>query len=82
MKTSLTCFVGVFSFLSDRDPELLKTLDVYDGTGDFLRQLEIDDNTLRRAIIQALRDDSCPLPDGKSCSRYVDITSCFVNSVN
>lgn len=82
MKTSLTCFVGVFSFLSDQDPKLLKTLDVYDGTGDFLRQLEIDDNTLRRAIIQALRDDSCQLPDGKSCSRYVDITSCFVNSVN
>lgn len=75
-------FVGVYSFLSDRDPKLLKTLDVYDGTGDFLRRLEIDGNTLRRAIIQALRDDSCPLRDGKSCSRYVDITSCFVNSVN
>ncbi|KAM2364242.1 hypothetical protein ACFX1X_003213 [Malus domestica] len=27
---------GVFSFLSYRDPNLLKTLGVYDGTGDFL----------------------------------------------
>ncbi|KAM1794494.1 hypothetical protein ACFX11_034961 [Malus domestica] len=65
-------YTGVFSFLSDGDPKLLKTLDVYDGTGDFLRQLEIDDSTLRRAIIQALRDDSCPLRDGKSCSSFLE----------
>ncbi|OIW15177.1 hypothetical protein TanjilG_18612 [Lupinus angustifolius] len=36
---------GVFSFLSYRDPNLLKSLDVYDGTGDFLRGLEMDDDT-------------------------------------
>lgn len=66
--------------MSKNDPNLLKTLDLYDGTGDFLRQLEIDDDTLRKAIILALRvrDDFAMPPDSKGCCRYVDITSCFV----
>uniref|UniRef100_A0A2N9HZQ4 Peptidase M16C associated domain-containing protein n=1 Tax=Fagus sylvatica TaxID=28930 RepID=A0A2N9HZQ4_FAGSY len=57
---------GVFSFLSYRDPNLLKTLDVYDGTGDFLRGLEMDDDTLTKAIIGTIGDvDSHQLPDAK-----------------
>ncbi|XP_057450378.1 presequence protease 1, chloroplastic/mitochondrial [Lotus japonicus] len=60
---------GVFSFLSYRDPNLLKTLDVYDGTGDFLRELEIDDDTLTKAIIGTIGDvDSYQLPDAKGYS--------------
>ncbi|PWA88258.1 metalloenzyme, LuxS/M16 peptidase-like protein [Artemisia annua] len=66
---------GVFSFLSYRDPNLLKTLDVYDGTSDFLRQLEVDDKTLNKAIIGTIGDlDSYQLPDAKGYSsllRYV-----------
>jgi len=66
-------FVGVFSFLSYRDPNLLKTLDVYDGTGAFLRQLEMDDDTLSKAIIGTIGDvDSYQLPDAKGYSRYVE----------
>ncbi|KAG9155235.1 hypothetical protein Leryth_023268 [Lithospermum erythrorhizon] len=51
---------GVFSFLSYRDPNLLKTLDIYDGTCKFLRELEMDDDTLTKAIIGTIGDvDGC-----------------------
>ena len=33
---------GQFTYLSYRDPNLLKTLDNYDGTPQFLRELELD----------------------------------------
>ncbi|GMH13419.1 hypothetical protein Nepgr_015260 [Nepenthes gracilis] len=60
---------GVFSFLSYRDPNLLKTLDVYDGTGDFLRGLEMDNDTLTKAIIGTIGDvDAYQLPDAKGYS--------------
>lgn len=60
---------GVFSFLSYRDPNLLKTLDVYDGTVDFLRELDLDDDTLAKAIIGTIGDvDSYQLPDAKGYS--------------
>ena len=40
---------GMFTFLSYRDPNLLKTADVYDGTADFLRKLELDQDALTKA---------------------------------
>ncbi|KAI3705435.1 hypothetical protein L1987_75672 [Smallanthus sonchifolius] len=70
---------GILSFLSYRDPNLLKTLNVYDGTSDFLRQLEIDDDTLKKAIVGTIGDlDSYQLPDAKSYSsllRYLSRVS-------
>ncbi|XP_022746449.1 presequence protease 2, chloroplastic/mitochondrial-like [Durio zibethinus] len=63
---------GVFTFLSYRDPNLLKTLDIYDGTGDFLRELEMDDDTLTKAIIGTIGDvDAYQLPDAKGYSSLV-----------
>ncbi|GLU09298.1 hypothetical protein SLE2022_261640 [Rubroshorea leprosula] len=60
---------GVFSFLSYRDPNLLKTLDVYDATGGFLHELEMDDDTLTKAIIGTIGDvDAYQLPDAKGYS--------------
>ncbi|KAD6795283.1 hypothetical protein E3N88_06179 [Mikania micrantha] len=60
---------GVFSFLSYRDPNLLKTLDIYDGTCDFLRQMEMDNDILTKAIIGTIGDvDSYQLPDAKGYS--------------
>lgn len=71
---------GVFSFLSYRDPNLLKTLDIYDGTSDFLRELEMDEDTLAKAIIGTIGDvDAYQLPDAKGYSRYADIMFCFLN---
>ncbi|KAI7736758.1 hypothetical protein M8C21_012633 [Ambrosia artemisiifolia] len=53
----------------------METLNVYDGTSDFLRQLEVDDDTLRKAIIGTIDDlDSYQLPDAKgytSLLRYI-----------
>ncbi|GAB4853959.1 Homeobox protein PKNOX1 [Ancistrocladus abbreviatus] len=60
---------GVFSFLSYRDPNLLSTLDVYDGTGDFLHGLEMDNDALTKAIIGTIGDiDAYKLPDAKGYS--------------
>ncbi|KAG2654220.1 hypothetical protein PVAP13_1NG489800 [Panicum virgatum] len=60
---------GVFSYLSYRDPNLLKTLDVYDETAKFLRELEMDDDALAKAIIGTIGDvDAYQLPDAKGYS--------------
>ncbi|KAL6546089.1 hypothetical protein OROGR_009963 [Orobanche gracilis] len=59
----------VFSFLSYRDPNLLKTLDIYDGTSNFLRELQMDDDALTKAIIGTIGDvDAYQLPDAKGYS--------------
>jgi Zn-dependent M16 (insulinase) family peptidase len=66
---------GVFSYLSYRDPNLVKTLDNYDGTVQFLRELEMDNDALTKAIIGTIGDvDSYQLPDAKGYSsmmRYI-----------
>lgn len=65
-------FSGVFSYLSYRDPNLVKTLDNYDGTVQFLRELEMDSDSLTKAIIGTIGDvDSYQLPDAKGYSRYI-----------
>lgn len=70
-------FVGVFSYLSYRDPNLVKTLDNYDGTVQFLRELEMDSDSLTKAIIGTIGDvDSYQLPDAKGYSRYILSPSC------
>lgn len=57
---------GMFSYLSYRDPNLLGTLDNYDGTAEFLRSLDVDDDALNKAIIGAIGDvDAYKLPDAK-----------------
>ncbi|CAA6674281.1 unnamed protein product [Spirodela intermedia] len=54
---------------SSRDPNLLKTVDVYDAIANFLYELELDDNTLTKAIIGAIGDvDPYQLPDAKGYS--------------
>ena len=47
---------GMFTYLSYRDPNLLQTLDNYDQTGDFLRTMDIDADTLSNAIIGCIGD--------------------------
>jgi len=57
---------GMFTYLSYRDPNLLKTLDNYDATVDFLRNLEIGKEELTKSIIGTIGDvDSYQLPDAK-----------------
>ena len=65
-------YSGVMTFLSYRDPNVLATLDVYDGTADFLRQLEINPSELTKTIIGAIGDlDAYQLPDAKGYTSLV-----------
>ena len=60
---------GVFTFLSYRDPGLLRTLEIYDQTGQFLHQLELDKGEITRSIIGAIGEmDAYQLPDAKGYS--------------
>src|SRR5690606_25256590 len=57
---------GVLTFTSYRDPNLLATLDVYDGTADYLNKLDMTQTELTRAIIGAISSfDPYMLPDAK-----------------
>ncbi len=57
---------GVFAYLSYRDPNLLKTLSIFDESGDFLRKLQLSDHELTKSIIGAIgRRDQYMLPDAK-----------------
>ncbi|WIJ25987.1 insulinase family protein [Devosia sp. RR2S18] len=59
---------GNFTFLSYRDPNLLKTLDAYDGAAKALRT-EIGQGDLTRSIIGVIGDvDSYEFPDAKGYS--------------
>ena len=66
---------GVFSYLSYRDPNLVGTLKNYDGTGAFLRGLELSQAELTKSITGAIGDiDTYLLPDAKgftSLYRYL-----------
>ena len=57
---------GIFTFVSYRDPNLLKTVETYDGTADFLRNADLGNEEIRKAIIGAIGElDSHMLPDAK-----------------
>jgi Zn-dependent M16 (insulinase) family peptidase len=65
-------FTGVLAYASYRDPNLFRTLEVYDGSGQFLRQLRLDDNELTKAIIGTIGDlDAYQLPDAKGYTSMV-----------
>jgi presequence protease len=66
---------GVFSYVSYRDPNLIKTLENYDGTAKFLQEADLSDEEVTRAIIGTIGDlDAYMLPDAKgwtSMMRYL-----------
>lgn len=66
---------GILSYISYRDPNLLTTLDNYNQAGQFLRQLELNEDELTKSIIGAIADmDAYQLPDAKgytSMLRYL-----------
>ncbi len=68
-------FTGVLAYASYRDPNLLKTLQVYDQSGAFLRDYPISSDELTKAIIGTIGDiDAYQLPDAKgyaSLMRYL-----------
>lgn len=57
---------GVLNFISYRDPNLLKTLETYDATSQYLKSLRLDESELTKAIIGTIGDlDPYLLPDAK-----------------
>jgi Zn-dependent M16 (insulinase) family peptidase len=62
---------GNFAYGSYRDPNLLSTVEAYNGTPDFLRGLDMSDDALNKAIIGAIGDyDNYQLPDAKGYSAF------------
>ncbi|MBW2674130.1 MAG: insulinase family protein, partial [Deltaproteobacteria bacterium] len=65
-------FSGVLTFLSYRDPNLLKTIEVFDGTAAFLRNGTLNGDELKKGIIGAIGDmDAYMFPDAKGYASMV-----------
>jgi presequence protease len=63
---------GAFTFLSWRDPNLLGTVENFDNTATFLRELDFNDQELTRGIIGAISNlDGHLLPDAKGFQSMV-----------
>jgi Zn-dependent M16 (insulinase) family peptidase len=63
---------GVLSFVSYRDPNLLKTLEAFDQSTEFLRTLELTEDELTKSIIGTIGDiDTYLLPDAKGFTSMV-----------
>jgi Zn-dependent M16 (insulinase) family peptidase len=66
---------GVLTFLSYRDPNLIKTLEAFDQTAQFLSETQLNNEELTKGIIGAIGDlDAHMLPDAKgytSMLRYL-----------
>ncbi len=57
---------GTMTFISYRDPNLLKTIDNFDRSVEFLRKVNLNDNELTKAIVGAIGHmDTYLLPDAK-----------------
>jgi len=62
---------GVLAFASYRDPNIADTLEAYGQTADFLRNLQLDEDEMTRALIGAIGGiDIYLLPDAKG---YTDM---------
>jgi len=63
---------GSFTFLSYRDPNILPTLENYDNTVKFLRDLELSEAELTKSIIGTVGElDAYLLPDAKGWTSMV-----------
>jgi hypothetical protein len=63
---------GTFTFLSYRDPNILSTLQTYEKTVDFLGNLDLSANELKKSIIGTIGDmDAYQLPDAKGWTSMV-----------
>jgi presequence protease len=57
---------GVFNYLSYRDPNLLQSLETYDKTSEYLKNLDLSESELTKAIIGTIGElDAYLLPDAK-----------------
>jgi hypothetical protein len=60
------------TFVSYRDPNLIKTLEAFDGSAQFLKEVEIGDDELVKGVIGTIGDiDQYQLPDAKGYTSMV-----------
>ena len=63
---------GTFTFLSYRDPNLTKTIEVFDATAKFLRSANLTSEEITKSIIGSIGDmDKHLLPDAKGYTSMV-----------
>jgi presequence protease len=63
---------GIATFVSYRDPNLLKTLETYDASARFLKELQLSEDELSKNIIGMIGDlDQYQLPDAKGYTSMV-----------
>ena len=63
---------GIFTFLSYRDPNLEKTIAIYDQSSAFLSQIDLNEQELTKSIIGAIGDlDAYQLPDAQGFTALV-----------
>jgi hypothetical protein len=63
---------GIATFVSYRDPNLLKTLETYDASARFLKELQLSEDELNKNIIGMIGDlDQYQLPDAKGYTSMV-----------
>lgn len=63
---------GIIGYLSWRDPNISKTLATFDGTADYLINLEMSDEDVEKAVIGAIGTlDSYDLPDAKGRKAFM-----------
>jgi Zn-dependent M16 (insulinase) family peptidase len=73
---------GAFNFISYRDPNLLETLEKYDGTANFLKNLDLAKSELVKSIIGTIGDmDGYQLPDAKGYTSMVRYLSGYSDKV-
>lgn len=67
---------GTMTFVSYRDPNLLRTIDVFDQSARFLRDMELSDDELTKGVIGSIGDlDAYRLPDAKGYTSMVQYLS-------
>jgi len=65
-------FSGVLTFLSYRDPNLLKTIEAFDETAGFLRNRDLGGDELTKGIIGAIGDmDGYMFPDARGYASMI-----------
>jgi presequence protease len=60
---------GIFCLASYRDPHIVRTLNVFDGAGDFIRSGRISDEDVKEAVLQVCSDIDKPDPPGPAARK-------------
>ncbi|MCF8070227.1 MAG: insulinase family protein [Desulfobacterales bacterium] len=60
---------GLFCFASYRDPHIVNTLNVFDGSADFIRKSNLTDEDVKEAVLQICSEIDKPDPPGPAARK-------------